>query len=188
MTNKAPPYSDFLAPRYWPTWLGIGLLCLAALTGFRARMMLGSALGWLSWKLARERRYITSVNISICFPELDAKAQANLVKNSFLENGIGLVETACGWIRSPRQFISIGELRGAQALQDALNLGRGVVLFGGHYSTLDFWANILSQYFPFAVTYRAHKNPLFDAFMLRGRQQNCNGVSTARTFAELFVI
>lgn len=175
-TQAPPPHSAFLAPRHWPTWLGIGLLCLAAWLPLRLRIAAGSVLGWGTWLLGHERRYITEVNIRLCFPELDAAAQAALVRQAFIENGIGLIETATGWIRPARHFQHLCELRGGELLQQGLQRGRGVLLLGGHYSTLDFSANLLSLYYPFAVTYRAHRNPLFDAFMLRGRIRNCNGV------------
>jgi KDO2-lipid IV(A) lauroyltransferase len=175
-TQAPPPHSAFLAPRHWPTWLGIGLLCLIAWLPFRLRMAAGKVLGWATWLLAHERRYITEVNIRLCFPELGRDEQAALVREAFSENGIGLIETATGWIRPARHFFHIGELRGGELLQQGLDRGKGVLLLGGHYSTLDFSANLLSLYFPFAVTYRAHRNPLFDAFMLRGRIRNCNGV------------
>src|SRR5690606_11389972 len=171
-----PPYSQFLAPRHWPTWLGIGLLCLAALAPLRARLWLGARLGDLTRRFARERRYITQVNIARCFPELNATERTALVRRSFQENGIGLVETACGWIRPASRFKPLSVLRNGELIEAALTQGRGVLFLGAHYTTLDFAANLLSQYFPFAVTYRAHKNPLFDAFMLRGRLRNCNGV------------
>lgn len=175
-TQAPPPHSAFLAPRHWPTWLGIGLLCLIAWLPFRLRMAAGKVLGWATWLLAHERRYITEVNIRLCFPELSPEQQAALVRQAFSENGIGLIETATGWIRPARHFFHIGELRGGELLQQGLDRGKGVLLLGGHYSTLDFSANLLSLYFPFAVTYRAHRNPLFDAFMLRGRIRNCSGV------------
>ncbi|MDR2213224.1 MAG: hypothetical protein LBE21_06335, partial [Pseudomonadales bacterium] len=176
MTKTAPAYSRFLAPRHWPTWLGIGVLCLMALLPLRARLWCGARLGDLLFYFGRERRYITRINIERCFPELSAQEQQALVHQSFRENGIGLVETACGWIRPAARFKTLGRLKGGDLLEKALARGRGVLLLGAHYTTLDFSANLLSLYFPFAVTYRAHKNPLFDAFMLRGRLRNCNGV------------
>jgi KDO2-lipid IV(A) lauroyltransferase len=176
VTRTAPPYSQFLAPRHWPTWLGIGLLCLAALMPLRLRLWLGARLGDLTFLLGRERRYITRINIDRCFPELNAREREALVRRSFRENGIGLVETACGWIRPASHFKPLARLKGGELIAAALAQGRGVLFLGAHYTTLDFAANLLSQYFPFAVTYRSHKNPLFDAFMLRGRLRNCNGV------------
>lgn len=175
-TQAPPPNSAFLAPRYWPTWLGIGLLSLAAWLPFRLRMAAGTLLGHATRLLARERRYITETNLRLCFPELSEAERAGMLRQTFVENGIGLIETASGWIRPPEHFRTLVRFPGKEVFAQALAQGRGVVLLGAHYSTLDFSANLLSLYFPFAVTYRAHKNPLFDAFMLRGRLRNCNGV------------
>jgi Kdo2-lipid IVA lauroyltransferase/acyltransferase len=175
-TQTPPPNSAFLSPRYWPTWLGIGCLCILAWLPFRLRIGVGTLLGKATWQLARERRYITAINIRLCFPELDPQEQAQLVRQSFIENSIGLIETACGWIRPPTHFRNLVELRGSEDVSAALAQGKGVLFLGAHYSTLDFSANLLSLFHPFGVTYRAHKNPLFDAFMLQGRIRNCNGV------------
>ncbi|HHX82477.1 MAG TPA: lipid A biosynthesis acyltransferase, partial [Pseudomonadaceae bacterium] len=185
-TQAPPPNSAFLAPRYWPTWLGIGVMSLIAWLPFRLRMAAGGLLGRATWLLARERRYITEVNIRLCFPELDERERAELVYQSFIENGKGLIETASGWVRPARHFLSMVENRSYTVLAKALAEGRGVLLLGAHYSTLDFCANLLSLYHPFAVTYRAHKNPLFDAFMLRGRLRNCNGVFDRRDIRGAF--
>jgi KDO2-lipid IV(A) lauroyltransferase len=152
------------------------VLCLIAWLPFRLRMATGTLLGLATYMAARERRYITGINIALCFPELDAAAQAALVRRCFIDNGIGLIETATGWVRPPSHFLAQVKLSGTQYLDAALATGRGVLMLGAHYSTLDFGANLLSMHYPFAVTYRAHKNPLFDAFMLRGRLRNCNGV------------
>lgn len=133
-------------------------------------------LGMLTYWLAKERRYITTVNIALCFPELDSAQQSRLVKKCFQENGIGLVETTTGWVRNPGDFKSQTTLIGFDELEAAHKEGKGILLIGAHYSTLDFGANLLSYFHPFGVTYRPHRNALFDAFMLRGRISNCNGV------------
>ena len=139
-------------------------------------MKIGSLLGYFTFALASERRYITRINIKLCFPELDAAAQEKLVRQCFSENGIGLIETATGWVRPPAHFSNLLTITGAHHMEAALSKGKGVLMLGAHYSTLDFSANLLSLRFPFATTYRAHSNPLFDAFMLRGRLRYCNGV------------
>ena len=171
-----PPFSSFTHLKYWPTWLGIGLLILVAWMPFGVRYRAGRLLGMLTYWLARERRYITAINISLCFPELDDGRQRAMVWQSFLENGIGLIETATGWVRKPGAFRDQTTLIGLDALEQARAQGRGVLLIGAHFSTLDFGANLLSLFHPFGVTYRPHRNALFDAFMLRGRLSNCNGV------------
>jgi KDO2-lipid IV(A) lauroyltransferase len=174
--HSLPPWSSFLAPRFWPTWAGIAALCLTAWLPFRLRMATGNLLGRLTWRFGKERRYITAININLCFPALSAAEQAALVQRCFIESGIGLIETATGWVRPPAHFLDRLVLMGTEHLAAALARQRGVLMLGAHYSTLDFGANLLSVHYPFAVTYRPHKNPLFDAFMLRGRLRNCNGV------------
>ena len=174
--QQAPSFSSFLSIKYWPTWLGIGFLCLIAYTPYRIRMMTGSFIGLLSFRLARERRYITATNIRLCFPGLDQAERHELVRKTFIANGIGLIETATGWVRDHEHFRKQVTITGLDTLLAARARGKGVLMLGAHYSTLDFAANLLSLSCPFAVTYRAHKNPLFDAFMLRGRLSNCNGV------------
>ncbi len=173
---SVPPFTHFLAPKYWLTWLGIALLVLIAYLPFHLRMFIGRCLGLLLHNLAKERRYITQTNIAICFPERNARQQAELVRDCFIENGIGFIETAVGWVRNPRRFQHLLKIINAEAMQTALAKGKGVILLGAHYTTLDFSANLASLQYPFAVTYRPHKNPLFDAFMLKGRLKNCNGV------------
>lgn len=149
-------------------------------------MVAGSLLGRLTWHLARERRHITTINITRCFPEMLPVAQQELVKRTFIDNGIGLVETATGWVRPPSHFLDCLVMEGTEHMDAALAQGKGVLMLGAHYSTLDFGANLLSVHYPFAVTYRAHRNPLFDAFMLRGRLRNCNGVFDRRDIRGAF--
>lgn len=175
-TQNPPSLLRFLHPRHWPTWVALALFWLVAWLPFTLRLAVGGVLGRLTWLFARERRYITTINIRLCFPELTPEAQQQLVYQSFIENGIGLIETTTGWMRPPSHFQHMVVFSGEEHIEAAMAQGRGVLLLGAHYTTLDFTANLLGVAYPFGITYRAHRNPLFDAFMLRGRLRNCNGV------------
>lgn len=174
--QNAPQLSSFIAPKYWPTWIGVGLLALIAFLPKRLRLLFGAMLGRVLFTFAKERRYIVKTNIALCFPELNKTEQEQLVKDCFIENGRGLIDTFVGWFRNPSNFQYLLDIKNIEILDDALSKGKGVVLLGAHYTTLDFSANLVSLQIPFAVTYRPHKNALFDAFMLRGRLKNTNGV------------
>ncbi len=174
--QQTPQLSSFIAPKYWPTWIGVGLLTLIAFLPFRLRLLGGAMLGKMLFIFANERRYIVATNIKLCFPELSKTEQEQLIKDCFIENGRGLIDTMVGWFRNPKQFQTMLDIKNVEALDNALAKGKGVVLLGAHYTTLDFTANLVSLQIPFAVTYRPHKNALFDALMLRGRLKNTNGV------------
>ena len=177
MTQQKPPqFRSFLSPKYWPTWLGLSLLTLIAFLPFRIRFFCGAILGKLIFLIAKERRYIVTTNIKLCFSELSKNDKEKLVRDCFIEHGRCLVDTFVGWVRNPKHFQHLLDIKNREVLDAALAQAKGVILLGAHYTTLDFSANLISPQIPLGLTYRPHKNALFDAFMLRGRLKNSNGV------------
>lgn len=168
---KSDRLSDFLSPRFWPTWLGFGFIWLAAQLPFPAQMQIGKGLGWLSYHFARERRHICQTNIALCFPELNPKQQAQLVRDTFTSNGIGVMEVGLAWCRSPQSFKERVRVTGLENLQSAVATGKGVLLVCAHFTTLEFAGSLLSLFHRMDVTYRPHKNPLFETLMYRARQR-----------------
>ena len=168
---KSERLSDFLSPRYWPTWLGFGVIWLAAQLPFPAQMQIGKALGWLSFHFARERRHICQTNIALCFPELTPGRQRQLVRDTFISNGIGVMEVGLAWCREPQSFRKRVRVSGLENLQRAAEGGKGVLLVCAHFTTLEFAGCLLSLFHKMDVTYRPHKNPLFETLMFRARQR-----------------
>jgi len=159
----------FLAPKYWGTWVVIGILkCLAPLS-IKNQVRTGKVIGWLAYRLVKRRRKITEVNIRLCFPELDEVAQQKLVKDCINENAIGLLETARAWFADPETIRSQLDIYGLENLQKAHAQGRGVIVIGGHYTALDLGSVMASRYVEFNGMYRPHKNPLMDKVMRESR-------------------
>lgn len=169
--NKHPALTDFLAPRYWPTWLGYGCVWLIAHLPYRLQVFIGQQLGLLMYHLAKSRRKVCQRNIELCFPELSTDQQRRLVKDTFRSNGIGVMEIGLAWCRRPEDFRHMVQTSGLDNLINAHKQGKGVLLVSAHFSTLEFAGSLMSLIYPIDVTYRYHKNPLFDALMKRGRQR-----------------
>ena len=112
-SQKSDSLRAFLGPRYWPTWLGFGVIWLAAQLPFALQIQIGKGLGWLSYWFARERRHICQTNIALCFPELTVDAQQRLVRDTFVSNGIGVMEVGLIALaqsldqRSPQRFVVV---------------------------------------------------------------------------------
>lgn len=170
-SQKSDRLGDFLGPRYWPTWLGFGVIWLAAQLPFSMQMHIGRLLGWLSYRFARERRHICQTNIDLCFPELSADARARLVRDTFRSNGIGVMEVGMAWCRRPQDFRSRVTVHGLENLERAAAEGKGVLLVCAHFTTLEFAGSLLSLFHKMDVSYRPHKNPLFETLMYRSRHR-----------------
>ena len=72
-----------LAPRYWPTWAGIGLLRLFALLPYSWVVALGGLLGAMMRLVARSFVRTARRNLELCFPELDGQARERLLDTAF---------------------------------------------------------------------------------------------------------
>ena len=76
------------------------------------------------------------------------------------------------WHRDPEDFNHLCETRGKEILEASITEGRGVILLGMHFSTLDLIGAVVSTIVPLDVMYRSDKNPLFDHLMRTRRGKN----------------
>lgn len=170
MAQPEQQSENFLAPKYWGTWAGIGLLHLFARLSLKKQVSVGTLIGHLGYFLIPRRRKITEVNIRLCFPELDEEARKKLVKDCMIENAIGLIETARAWFADPATIDNEMEVTGFEHVQSALAQGRGLLVIGGHYSCLDMGALMTSRIMDeFYGMYRPQKNALMDKIMRESR-------------------
>lgn len=172
VSDAAPQYiplRQYWTPRYWPTWLILGLMWSVAHLPFPLQMGIGSLLGRLSYYLARERRHVCEVNLRLCFPELSEAKRRELTKKTFISNGIGLIEVAIAWYRDPEHYRKRVTVSGMENLEQALARGKGVLLLCAHFTTIEFCGFLFTLFKDMDVTYRPNKNPLFQAAMLNGR-------------------
>jgi len=161
-----------LAPRYWPTWLGLGLLRIIAWLPYPIQTLSGHGLGIIIWLLPLPQKKIIRINIKHCFPELSLKQQKNLLFNNCLSMGMSLVEIAMSWWSSTRQLKKLVSIEGIEHLQQALNEKHGVILLSPHFTTLEIGGRLLSLSAPFHVMFRDQKNAAFDYIMTQSRQRN----------------
>jgi KDO2-lipid IV(A) lauroyltransferase len=171
MPGQTPTPTELYHPRYWPSWLAIGLLRLISLLPYGAKLAAGRALGLLIYRLGKRRRHITETNIRLCFPELDEAQQADLVREVFIQNGIGFFEIAWAWWASEKDIAGRFRVEGLEHLQAANAEGAGVVLVGAHFVHLDLCGLMMNQVSPLDVIYRRNNNPVFEHVITKGRKR-----------------
>ena len=166
------PFWLYLTPKYWLTWLGLGILRTSIWLPQSVLVFLGSVLGTLSYYLAPQQRKIALANITACFPELNKRAQVKLVRASMNSVGITVFETSLSWWGSKERLHNLYQVEGLDNLQKAKEKGKPILLLGGHYTTLDISGNFLQEIIPeLCPTYKAAHNKLFHAIMMHSRER-----------------
>lgn len=162
----------FLHPRFWPLWLGLGLLWLLTQLPYPVLVRLGRVLGGWMGRLAGSRRRIVRRNLELCFPAMTAEARERLLRENFASTGIAFFEMAMSWWWPAARLRRLAHIEGLEHLQQAQAEGQGVILMALHFTTLEIGAALLGQVHTIDGMYREHKNPLFDYIQRRGRERH----------------
>jgi KDO2-lipid IV(A) lauroyltransferase len=180
MTKPAdlrPPVS----PRFWPSWLAVGLMWLIGKLPQGAGLALSRPIGWLMWRLIPRRRRIAERNIERCFPELTAQQRERLVRDNFRALARMLFETCWCWSADPHRLDRWGEVNDIQHLRNALSGGRGVLLVSAHITCLELGGRAAIREFPQTqAVYRPLRNPVIEWYQNRGRKRYIAGAISKR--------
>ncbi|MDE3207854.1 MAG: lipid A biosynthesis acyltransferase, partial [Pseudomonadota bacterium] len=130
---------------------------------------LGQGLGRLAFFLARERRKVATINLTVCMPELTRSEIDKLVKRHFMALGRMATEWTILWWGSEarlRRTVRIQNLDRLTALKDT-----PVILLAPHFVGLDMCGVRLSMDMALCTMYTQQKSPLFTQLFLHGRMR-----------------
>jgi KDO2-lipid IV(A) lauroyltransferase len=82
---------------------------------------------------------------------------------------MGLFETFFGWWAHPDRILSCCTLEGLDILLQAQQTGRGILLVGPHFTTLEILGVAVALQAPIHVTYRKHNHPVLETLYLKNR-------------------
>ncbi len=153
------------APRFWLTWLGIGFLRILEPLPYSLQLRVGRTIGRIARALPLAHVRIARRNIDLCLPELSAAERDDLLKRHFESLGIGVCETAVTWWSDNDRVRSLAQVEGADHLHRALARGRGAILVGGHFTTIEIGTRILGTVVPLNVLFRATRDEVLSDFM-----------------------
>jgi KDO2-lipid IV(A) lauroyltransferase len=163
---------ELVLPKYWVTWAGLCVLRVIETLPLSAQRRVGSALGSLIRCLPLAYVRIARRNIELCMPGLTPKDRDDLVDRHCTSLGMGLCETANTWWSSDRRVNALAQIQGIENLQAALAKGRGAIMIGGHFTTIEIATRILGTVVPLNVLYRPTKNAVLSHIMLTSFQRH----------------
>ncbi len=160
---------SLVAPQYWPTWLGLGLLRLFEPLPYPLLMGIGRLLGALLRRLPLNFVRIARVNLALCFPNASVEERERLLKRHFESLGIALMETAMAWWSSDARISKLTRFEGMEELNRALERGHGALLLSAHFTTLEIGARSICARMSGNIMYRPASNPVMGFFLSRNR-------------------
>jgi KDO2-lipid IV(A) lauroyltransferase len=162
--------------KVWSTWVVVALGWLIARLPLRGVVAAGRGLGWLGYYFASNRRHIADVNLALCFPNLNDSERIRLTKQVFQHVAVGALETTVTWLNPGRELAARVTIKGAEHLREAQRQQRGVLLLGGHFTSIDIVSQAMSRAVDLDVMYRKNKNPVWEWLQVRGRKRYHDGV------------
>ena len=174
--------SDYWHPKFWPTWVTLGILRTVALLPYRGQIFLGKILGRVLQTLFPSRQRVVDINLQLCFPEKSI-AERNKIKNANFQNlGIALLEMTMCWWWPESRLRSLVEIRGREHIETVLDSGRGVILLTGHFTSLEIGGRLFTLSMPLQAMYRTQKNRLLDSYLYTRRKSYLeNAISRKNT-------
>jgi KDO2-lipid IV(A) lauroyltransferase len=128
---------------------------------------IGRGLGWLLYYSIRERRYITLINLGLCFPNLSKKEKSALARRHFAYFGRNMLELGLWWWASPARIRRIVTILHGERL--AAYRGQPIIFFAPHFVGLDAGWIRLAMDLPMITIYARAKNKTFNAALHKGR-------------------
>ncbi len=160
-------------PRYWGVWLALGLYRAIVLLPHPVLMAMGRRLGRFAMVILRSRVSIARKNIDACFPEISEMERRILLKAHFESLGMGLLEAGMAWWWGRQKLLRLAEIQGIHHLEQAAAKGKGVLLFGAHFTSMEIGGSILAYRYPLDVMYRHSNNPVVEYVMTKARRRIC---------------
>ena len=156
---------QFLLPKCWLLWFGLGLSWLVVLLPYPLIIRLGPPLGRFIMRRAAKRVHITRVNLQKCFPEKTLSEREALLLSNFENVGVGVLEACMAWWWPSRRLERLVRFKGLEYLES----DRGIILFAMHFTSIELAGRLITMRQSIDATYREHRNPVYEYMQRRQR-------------------
>jgi KDO2-lipid IV(A) lauroyltransferase len=164
--------ASFLLPKYWPTWLMVGLLYALSWLPYRLQLWLGRGIGRLLFKILPKRVRVARRNLELAFPDKPEAEREQLLRENFANNGIALMETGIAWWWPDWRLKRKLTISGWEHVQQNIDQGRGTFILLFHFLDLEVHARVVGLHYPSIGLYRPHNNAVMEYLQTKGRSRS----------------
>lgn len=151
---------------------GLGLFRLASHLPLPVLHGIGGLIGLIFALVPNLHRHITRVNLALCMPEMRERERNRIARRSLVETGKTAMELALLWLAPGRRVVGlVREVRGGDAVEEALARGRGVILAGPHLGAWEMVGLYASSRWPLTALYRPPRVQALGALIRKSRER-----------------
>lgn len=169
MSTKTKYFDDrfdvaLLHPRFWLSWVGIGVLVVFGLMPAKVRDPIAKFLAMFVYYFASKPIHIARVNLSLCFPDKSEKDIEILIKNNVRSFVMILLGQAEILLKKKSRLASRVKVNGYEHIQAVRDLGKPIVFIMPHVWAMEYAGLRLNLNLPIVTMAKAHRNALFNWF------------------------
>lgn len=159
-------WKKLLAPKFWPSWLSLGLLCLCAFIPGRVRDVIAISFSYLGALIPSRPRRLCYANLRTAFPNLSAHECRVLYRKS-LAVGFSVLLSYAQPLVLPKFILKRGwRVFGLEYLEDAKKSGKATLFIAPHCYAIDRCGLYLSfAGFPMCTMMHSQRNKVYDWFL-----------------------
>lgn len=149
------------------TRLGVFLFWLLHFLPYPVLVAIGNGLGGLLFHLAKERRRVATINLQLCFPNMDETSRTAMVKAHFKAFTRGVIERCILWWSSAERINGLIRVEGVEHF-DAIK-DRAAILLTPHFVGMDAGGQWIAQHTDTVCMYANQKNLYLTDLLLKKR-------------------
>ena len=165
----------YFHPRYWLTWVFLGLSFLVAYLPKYLRTLLGELIGRILYNFGKSKKDIVEINMKLTFDELTVEDRDKLSKLFFKNLGHMYINLPLLWWKRDKALQKMIDKKGLNLIDSYLQKEQSIILLAPHTLSLDFGGRALSKYDLLSM-YKPFKNELLNWFIGRSRSKDSDKV------------
>lgn len=166
---QAPLTAGHFAPRYWPSWIGLGLAWVLQQLPRPAVQTLARGIGRLLQRRSGRSRRIAERNLELCFPQLDAAEREARLAAFYRYQAQTVLDYGLLWFGKPGEHAARIRVDGLEHYERARSDGTPVIILAPHSLGLDYGGVRMSQMYDGVSFAKPMKNPVLEWINHRSR-------------------
>lgn len=168
----------FLHPRYWLTWMGLGVFFVLVFFPMPIIDWLGYRLGSMAASINKKRFSIVKKNLAVCFPDYSESEIEEMACKNFQTQFRSVLHYCILWWRPVSLVRKKISTSGFEKIDQYKAQGKQVIILLVHNVGLEFAVASISMDYAMSGPYKSMKNPVIDWFVANGRMRFGKGNGT----------